>query len=206
MKNSECDQIAYRTLRQCSPSLRGGPCQAGCKARTARRLSVIVADTGPGIPGDKDDHIFHWFPQGRRLDPPGAWGSAQACRSAGRCGPAGCDGTLELVSEEGVGRMRSLPWPYLSRTGAQARRSSRLGRRPRRASRTRIMVFGLFFSGEPELFEMKTGPSSPSGCGRPARGDDLCIGARRDPLALLEGAMLRHDLIGRSNARKIGWA
>tara|TARA_R110000782_G_scaffold250833_1_gene338234 strand:+ start:1022 stop:4222 length:3201 start_codon:yes stop_codon:yes gene_type:complete len=85
---------------------------------TDGRLCVIVADTGPGIPADKLDHIFTGFSQAdasitRRF------GGSGLGLSISRSLALLLDGTLELVSEEGVGTNAILTLPYIPdrRTG-----------------------------------------------------------------------------------------
>lgn len=85
---------------------------------TDGRLCVIVADTGPGIPADKMDHIFTGFSQAdasitRRF------GGSGLGLSISRSLALLLDGKLELVSEEGVGTNAILTLPYIPdrRTG-----------------------------------------------------------------------------------------
>jgi PAS domain S-box-containing protein len=85
---------------------------------TDGRLCVIVADTGPGIPADKMDHVFTGFSQAdasitRRF------GGSGLGLSISRSLALLLDGRLELVSEEGVGTNAILTLPYIPdrRTG-----------------------------------------------------------------------------------------
>jgi CheY-like chemotaxis protein/nitrogen-specific signal transduction histidine kinase len=85
---------------------------------TDGRLCMIVADTGPGIPADKMDHIFTGFSQAdasitRRF------GGSGLGLSISRSLALLLDGNLEIVSEEGVGTNAILTVPYIPdrRTG-----------------------------------------------------------------------------------------
>jgi len=106
---------------------------------TDGRLCVIVADTGPGIPGDKMDHIFTGFSQAdasitRRF------GGSGLGLSISRSLALLLDGNLELVSEEGVGTNAILTLPYIPdrRTGRVEAPDLVDGRRA--PSAARIMV------------------------------------------------------------------
>ncbi|WP_340693697.1 ATP-binding protein [Hyphomonas sp.] len=85
---------------------------------TDGRLCVIVADTGPGIPADKLEHIFTGFSQAdasitRRF------GGSGLGLSISRSLALLLDGNLEIVSEEGEGTNAILTLPYIPdrRTG-----------------------------------------------------------------------------------------
>ena len=82
------------------------------------QLCVIVADTGPGIPSDKIDHIFAGFTQAdasitRRF------GGTGLGLSISRSLALLMDGTLEIISQEGEGTNAILTLPYIPdrRTG-----------------------------------------------------------------------------------------
>lgn len=85
---------------------------------TDGRLCMIVADTGPGIPADKLEHIFTGFSQAdasitRRF------GGSGLGLSISRSLALLLDGNLEIISEEGEGTNAILTMPYIPdrRTG-----------------------------------------------------------------------------------------
>jgi len=85
---------------------------------TDGRLCMIVADTGPGIPADKMDHIFTGFSQANASITRRFGGSGLGL-SISRSLALLLDGNLEIVSEEGVGTNAILTVPYIPdrRTG-----------------------------------------------------------------------------------------
>jgi PAS domain S-box-containing protein len=106
---------------------------------TDGRLCVIVADTGPGIPADKMDHVFTGFSQAdasitRRF------GGSGLGLSISRSLALLLDGNLELVSEEGVGTNAILTLPYVPDRRTGRVESPDMGEDRRAQTVARVMV------------------------------------------------------------------
>ena len=106
---------------------------------TDGRLCIIVADTGPGIPADKMDHIFTGFSQAdasitRRF------GGSGLGLSISRSLALLLDGNLELVSEEGVGTNAILTLPYIPDRRTDCAEAPDMAEDRRAQTAARVMV------------------------------------------------------------------